>query len=44
MVIQPIKAAADYVKAYRRSKKTMLLSLDEWNGWHAHLDQREGLG
>lgn len=32
--IQTIKATADYVKAKTRSKKTMYLSLDEWNVWY----------
>lgn len=27
-------ATADYVKALRRSKKKMMLSVDEWNIWH----------
>ncbi len=27
-------AAADYVKAYKRSGKTMKISLDEWNTWY----------
>ena len=27
-------AAADYVKAYKRSSKTMKISLDEWNTWY----------
>ena len=27
-------AAADYVKAYKRSKKVMKISLDEWNAWY----------
>lgn len=32
--INTIKATADYVKAKNRSKKTMYLSLDEWNVWN----------
>ena len=32
--IKTVEATADYVKAYRRSNKTMKLSLDEWNIWH----------
>jgi alpha-N-arabinofuranosidase len=32
--IKTICAAADYVKAYLRSKKTMYLSFDEWNVWY----------
>lgn len=35
--IHTIIATADYVKALKRSKKTMMLSLDEWNVWHQHL-------
>lgn len=27
-------ATCDYVKAYRRSNKTMMLSFDEWNIWY----------
>lgn len=40
--IHAIKATADYVKALKRSKKTMFLSFDEWNVWyqkkHKNLD------
>ena len=32
--IKSIAAAADYVKALKRSKKTMMLSFDEWNIWY----------
>ena len=32
--INTIKSTADYVKALKRSKKTMLLSFDEWNVWY----------
>lgn len=32
--INAIKATADYVKTKNRSKKTMSLSLDEWNVWN----------
>lgn len=35
-------ATADYVKAYKRSKKTLKLSLDEWNIWH-RVPARNGL-
>lgn len=35
--IRSIIAATDYVKALKRSKKTMMLSLDEWNIWHNHI-------
>ncbi len=34
--IETAVAVADYVKAYKRSKKTMKLSLDEWNVWHTN--------
>lgn len=35
--INTIIATSDYVKAKKRSKKTMLLSFDEWNVWyHSH--------
>jgi alpha-N-arabinofuranosidase len=29
-------ATADYVKALKRSRKTMYLSFDEWNVWYQH--------
>ncbi len=32
--IHTLKATADYVKAKRRSKKTMKFSFDEWNIWY----------
>ncbi len=32
--IKTVASTADYVKAYKRSKKQMKLSLDEWNIWH----------
>ncbi|MDR0465367.1 MAG: alpha-N-arabinofuranosidase [Treponema sp.] len=32
--IKTIAATADYVKALKRSKKTMMLSFDEWNIWY----------
>ncbi len=32
--IKTVCATADYVKAYKRSNKTMKLSIDEWNVWH----------
>lgn len=32
--IKTICATADYVKALKRSKKTMFLSFDEWNVWY----------
>ncbi|MDO4460524.1 MAG: alpha-N-arabinofuranosidase [Clostridia bacterium] len=35
--INTVKATCDYVKAKKRSKKTMMLSFDEWNVWfHAN--------
>lgn len=33
--IKEIIAACDYVKAQKRSSKTMMLSFDEWNVWRA---------
>ena len=32
--IKSVCATADYVKALKRSKKTMHLSFDEWNVWY----------
>ena len=32
--IKSVAATADYVKAFKRSKKTMMLSFDEWNIWY----------
>jgi alpha-N-arabinofuranosidase len=32
--IKSVAATADYVKALKRSKKTMMLSFDEWNIWY----------
>ena len=32
--IKIIKATADYVKAVKRSDKTINISVDEWNVWH----------
>jgi alpha-N-arabinofuranosidase len=35
--IQTVIATCDYMKAKKRSKKTMFLSFDEWNVWyHSH--------
>ena len=34
--ISTLTATADYVKAYKRSKKTMYFSFDEWNVWYQH--------
>jgi alpha-N-arabinofuranosidase len=31
--IKSVKSTCDYVKARKRSKKTMYLSFDEWNAW-----------
>ena len=31
--IHTIKSTCDYIKAKKRSKKTMMLSFDEWNVW-----------
>lgn len=32
--IKSVAATADYVQTYRRSKKRMMLSVDEWNVYH----------
>ncbi|MDA1190519.1 MAG: alpha-N-arabinofuranosidase [Candidatus Poribacteria bacterium] len=32
--IKEVIATCDYIKARRRSKKTMMLSFDEWNVWY----------
>jgi alpha-N-arabinofuranosidase len=32
--IKSVAATADYVKALKRSKKTLMLSFDEWNIWY----------
>ena len=32
--IKAVAATVDYVRAYKRSKKEVKLSLDEWNIWH----------
>ena len=32
--IKTVAATADYVKGYKRSKKRMKISVDEWNVWH----------
>ncbi len=37
--IRLIVSTADYVKAVKRSPKTMLLSFDEWNVWHQHSEE-----
>lgn len=34
--IKTCTATCDYVKAYKRSNKTMNLSFDEWNIWYQH--------
>ena len=38
--IRSVAAACDYVKARKRSKKTMYLSFDEWNVWF-HSNERD---
>lgn len=39
--IQTVVATCDYVKAKKRSKKTMYLSFDEWNVWfHSNAQDR----
>ena len=38
--INTIAGTADYVKALKRSDKTMYLSFDEWNVWYQH-NQKE---
>lgn len=42
--IASLIATADYVKAYKRSKKVMMLSIDEWNIWHQHQHTAEDYG
>lgn len=32
--IHTVKSTCDYIKAKKRSKKTMMLSFDEWNVWY----------
>ena len=40
--IKTVIATADYVKAKKRSNKTIYLSFDEWNVWfHSHAQDRE---
>ena len=40
--IKTVIATADYVKAKKRSNKTINLSFDEWNVWfHSHAQDRE---
>ncbi len=40
--IETVVAVCDYVKAKKRSKKTMYLSFDEWNVWfHSHQADRK---
>ncbi len=41
--IRSMIATADYVKTYKRSSKTMMLALDEWNIWHNHLPDPPGV-
>ena len=40
--IHSVTATADYVKALKRSKKTMNLSFDEWNVWYQQKQQPHG--
>jgi alpha-N-arabinofuranosidase len=40
--IRTVKATCDFAKAKKRSKKTMMLSFDEWNVWyHGGITPRE---
>lgn len=40
--IRSVISTADYIKAKKRSKKTMLLSFDEWNVWfHSNESDRQ---
>lgn len=39
--IESVVATCDFVKAKRRSKKTMMLSFDEWNVWF-HSEEADG--
>jgi len=40
-LIRSVISICDYIKAKKRSKKTMLLSFDEWNVWyHSHGEDR----
>jgi alpha-N-arabinofuranosidase len=41
--ILTVIAACDLVKAKRRSRKTMLLSFDEWNVWYHHRERDQAL-
>ncbi|AOM84327.1 arabinosylfuranosidase ArfA [Salisediminibacterium beveridgei] len=39
--INTVTSVCDYIKAKKRSKKTMMLSFDEWNVWyHSHEDDK----
>lgn len=40
-VLDTIEATCDYVKAVKRSPKTMKLSVDEWNVWRHYPDEVE---
>lgn len=40
--IDSIVATCDYVKAYKRSPKTMMISFDEWNVWHKSPEDMKG--
>ncbi|PRO67256.1 alpha-N-arabinofuranosidase [Alkalicoccus urumqiensis] len=37
--IHTVTSVCDYLKAKKRSKKTMMLSFDEWNVWYHSADQ-----
>lgn len=40
--IETVRATCDYIKAKKRSQKTMLLSFDEWNVWfHNRLQDKQ---
>jgi len=40
-LIDPVASACDFVKAKKRSRRTMMLSFDEWNVWfHTSADDR----
>ena len=41
--INSVKATCDFVKAKKRSKKTMYLSFDEWNVWYHAFPENEKL-
>lgn len=41
--IQTVISTCDYIKAKKRSKKTMMLSFDEWNVWYHSIEQDKQL-